>query len=277
MRRRSSSSLSAQRRLLQQRNRAAGQDREVATEALEVMRQNRSTWPERWLAIVAIGTLVATIYQSQSASRQSEVAAVQLESTQDEIAAGQRSVDLAMLGDVGVSVEADSFSITNRSEYPLINTGTWLVADDHPNFHALLVEVNGVPSCSRVEVPLDHFEESVGPVGDHPHASTDGPWDPFTDAYVFFTGPSGNWFSTSSQGGIVDHNTTEWRGDADAAYGDHEFAAFWEDINVLVSVPDSFWEYGDVQMGQLLGSPFRPGEPLIGARYELELEELECV
>lgn len=237
----------------------------------------RSTWPERGLALVAIGTLVVSIFQTQAASRQSEVATAQLESTEEEIAAGQRAVDLEMLGDVSVAVAEDSVSITNRSTYPLIDTGVWAVADDYPQFQGLLIEVNGVPACSQIDVPLEGYENSVGPVDGNPEATTDMPWLPFEEAFIFFTGPSGNWYSTSVHGGIVDHNRTEWRGAADPNYGDIDSPAFWEDINVLIDTQDTFWEYSEVQLAKLdRMQPLRPGQPLIGGRDEIEIEELDC-
>lgn len=246
-------------------------------------RENRATksTPSRWASVTlsvcsllaSLLTLVYTISQLAPLTKQADAAASQTR-------AQQRTSDWALVDAISVSIDGDNFVIENRAPSAIMTTATWLVGDTTgwQSFDAIFFELGGVPGCSRVNVPIEGITQDPESIPELPWDEPDEwKWPDFTEAYTYIVAPSGGLYSTSSNGGIVDHGVVGTVDQSSANYGERykKVNIDWEDPSTLAWVPDTFWEFSNVQVARTR-SPMWSGAPLLGKDDESLITPIDC-
>jgi hypothetical protein len=247
----------------------------------EVSRAKRSrTWV--WIGgatsivgvVVAFGTLFYSMAQLVPLNAQAESAQAQTQAL-------QRTSDWAIVGAVSVSIEGMDFILENRSPSAIMSTTTWLVGDTEgwKRFDAIRFDLEGIPGCSRVSVPIAEVTRWPEPIREltwvEPRSTWE--WPEFVDAYTYVIAPSGGLYSTSSRGGVVEHGVVGMIDQASANYGEREtpIPVDFKDPSTLVWIPDTFWEFSEVQVAHA-GAPLWAGAPLMGAENGSVITPLSC-
>ncbi|KQV63324.1 hypothetical protein ASC64_17135 [Nocardioides sp. Root122] len=241
-----------------------------------------------WIAaVVCLASFIACIiaaYQASiskseaaAAEDQARSAAKEAKIAQRQLTANQRQSDWGVVSGIQVNVDEDELRIDNRSKVALMSTGTWLVGDisGSRSLDMLLVEVNGIPACSAVTVPMESILSDVAVVPRYEFAPPTSKWPAFTGAYLFVNTPAGGLYSTSSSGGVVDHQQIRALRQSDPNYGSGNGPLPWDDPARIVWVPDTFWEFSEQQIGQV-GRPLYAGAPLLGRSDGTSVESISC-
>lgn len=238
------------------------------------------TWV--WVGgVTAIGSALAALGTLFFSMAQLAPLYAQAESAQAQTQALQRTSDWSTVGAVTVSVEGGMFILENRSRSAIMSTTTWLVGSTEgwDRFDAIRFDLEGIPACSSVSVPVAEVTRWPEPIREltwvEPRKSWD--WPEFVDAYTYIIAPSGGLYSTSSRGGVVDHGVVGMVDQASANYGEREspVPVNVDDPTTLVWVPDTFWEFRDVQIAHA-GEPLWAGAPLMGADNDSVITPLSC-
>ena len=224
---------------------------------------------------VAIATLVYTISQLAPLTKQADAAEMQAE-------AQQRASDWALASAITVSIAGNDVVIENRDSSAIMTTATWLIRGTETagerSFDAIFFELEGVPGCSRVSIPIEVVTQNPESIPELPWDEPEAwDWPDFEDAYTYIIAPSGGLYSTSTRGGIVDHGVVGSIDQASPNYGERykELNVDWEDPSTLAWVPDTFWEFDTVQVARA-GAPIRAGAPLIGKDDKTAIQSIDC-
>lgn len=237
-----------------------------------------------WVSITTVITSVAGVGIGLAALTYSysqiESLRVQTDISRTQLDASQRTTDWPVVGVVDVSLGEEMFYIDNPSTTALMTTATWLVGDmsGAREFDAMFFELGGIPACSRVEVPLESVVQRAVEVRNYETYPPRDDWPEFTSAYTYIVAPSGGLYSTSSEGGIIDHNVSHIVTQPNSNYGERfeDLPMSWDDPSHLIWVPDSFFEFSEMQIGQT-PRPLHAGAPLLGRDDNISIVDIGCV